>query len=128
MDKHVLALESDRGGFSPRGFETDASPENLAALRAIQPLLEPLGIEWFHSGHGGTDIGPMAKSGVVTVGFVPDPQRYFDFHHSERDTIDNVHPRELELGAAAIAGLLYVVADMPIALPHNPPPPPAAAK
>lgn len=124
MDKHVLALESDRGGFVPRGFETDASPENLAALRSIQPLLAPLGIEWVRPGHGGTDIGPMAKSGVITVGFVPDPQRYFDFHHSERDTLDNVHPRELELGAAAIAGLLYVVADMPTPLPHNPPPPP----
>ena len=124
MDKHVLALESDRGGFSPRGFETDASPENLATLRGIVPLLEPLGIDWVRNGHGGVDIRPMAKSGVITVGFVPDPQRYFDFHHSERDTLDNVHPRELELGAAAIAGFLYVIADMPTALPHNPPPPP----
>jgi Zn-dependent M28 family amino/carboxypeptidase len=126
MDKHVLALESDRGGFSPRGFETDASPESLATLREIATVVKPLGIDWVEPGHGGTDIGPMARSGVITVGFVPDPQRYFDFHHSDRDTLDNVHPRELELGAAAIAGFLYVVADMPTALPHNPPPPPKA--
>jgi Zn-dependent M28 family amino/carboxypeptidase len=121
MDRHVLALESDRGGFSPRGFETDASPESLATLREIATVVKPLGIDWVESGHGGTDIGPMARSGVITVGFVPDPQRYFDFHHSDLDTLDNVHPRELELGAAAIAGFLYVVADMPTALPHNPP-------
>lgn len=123
LARHVLAVESDAGGFTPRGFSTDAPPDGLALLREIASLLENAGAATVKPGHGGVDIGPMARAGVPLVGFRPDDERYFDHHHCERDTLDAVHPRELALGAGAIAGLLHVVANLPEPLPRNPPKP-----
>jgi Zn-dependent M28 family amino/carboxypeptidase len=121
LARHVLAVESDAGGFTPRGFSTDAPPDAIALLREIAALLENSGATQVKPGHGGVDIGPMARAGVPLVGFRPDDERYFDHHHCERDTLDAVHPRELALGAGAIAGLLHVVANLPEPLPRHPP-------
>lgn len=120
MEHHVLALESDAGGFTPRGFSTDASAPVLRQLSDVAELVARTGANNVFPGWGGVDIGPMAASGVVLVGYRPDDERYFDHHHSERDTIDQVHPRELAHGAGAIAGLIYVVADLPERLARNP--------
>ncbi|TAJ02149.1 MAG: M28 family peptidase [Planctomycetota bacterium] len=109
LAKHVLALESDRGGFLPRGFEGTL---NDAARARLAPLYEALafaGIAHWEPGNGGVDIGPMKGAGVPLVGLVPDSQRYFDVHHAASDVIENVHPRELALGAAAMAALLHYV-------------------
>jgi hypothetical protein len=127
-EPHVLALESDAGGFTPRGFSTDAAPDTLATLQRIGALVAPTGAERVFPGWGGVDIGPLAARGVVLMGYRPDDERYFDHHHSERDTLDQVHPRELANGAAAIAGMIYVVADAPERLPANPIPAPAARR
>lgn len=121
MGDHVFALESDRGGFVPRGFSTDANEEALAILRRIGALLGSIGADKVQPGGGGVDIGPMTKSGVVTMGLLPDSQRYFDVHHSENDVIAAVNERELELGAAAVATMIAVVADLPERIPANPP-------
>jgi Zn-dependent M28 family amino/carboxypeptidase len=120
LGKHVLALESDRGGYTPRGFTTNASPDILARLQRIGALLEPYGAGRVIPGGGGVDIGPLGPHGVPLVGYLPDDQRYFDLHHSERDTLAEVHPRELQLGAGVIAALLYVVADLGEPWSRNP--------
>lgn len=111
MERHVMALESDRGGFAPRGFTGQFAPESLPRLRAMTALLRGIGAERMDPGYGGVDISPMAADGVPLFGLRPDPQRYFDVHHSANDTLESVHPRELELGAAAMATLLYLVAE-----------------
>jgi len=121
MERHVMALESDRGGFVPRGFTTDANDEARAILERAARHLEPIFASRVLRGGGGVDISPMAASGVPLVGLLPDSQRYFDFHHSENDTIDAVHPRELALGSAAVAALVGIVAALPEALPRNRP-------
>jgi carboxypeptidase Q len=122
MDHHVLALESDSGVFTPRGFSTNANPQAYAILTALSGLLEEAGAGDLRQGGGGADISPMRDDGVIQVGFEPDPQRYFDLHHTHEDTFDKVSPREINLGAGVIAAFLYVVADMEQTLPRNTPP------
>lgn len=119
MERHVLAMESDSGGFTPRGFHFKGPDEALDLLNEIGVLLRDAGIGWVRDGYTGVDIAPMMASFVPTMGFVPDSQRYFDVHHSNRDTLAAVSPRELQLGACAMAAMLYVVADMPLELPRS---------
>jgi carboxypeptidase Q len=120
MPGHVMALESDRGVFAPRGFTSDANPEAMTTLRAIAGLLDEYGASLVRPGGGGADISPMRDAGVVQVGYLPDPQRYFDYHHTEADVFEAVHWRELEMGTAAIASLIYAVAELEERLPANP--------
>lgn len=108
-EKHILALETDRGGFSPRGFDIDGTDEQIKALQAFEPLFKPYWIHLFQKGYGGVDIGPLKDGKVCLVGLVPDSQRYFDFHHAKSDVFENVNERELKLGAAAITSLIYLV-------------------
>ena len=109
-EKHLYAIESDRGGFSPRGFAIDS--EDSIMIRKIsrfRTLLEPYGLHDFKRGGGGVDIGPLKKQGTLCIGLVPDSQRYFDHHHAANDTFEHVNKRELELGAAAMAALIYLL-------------------
>jgi len=122
MPNHVFAVESDSGAFTPRGFQSNANPEAMKVLRDIAMLFEGTGGERVVHGGGGADVSPMKASGVIVGSYLPDSQRYFDLHHSERDTIDQVSPREIELGAGLIASLVYVIADLEERLPHNPVP------
>lgn len=122
LEHHVLALESDRGGFAPRGFTTDANPTALSILRSLAEPLASIGADAVQPGGGGADIGVLASAGVPLVGLLPDAQRYFDVHHCARDTLEQVSSRELELGAAAMAALLWQVAERAEPLPRNRPP------
>lgn len=108
-ENHVFALESDSGGFTPRGFSFDCSDENLEQIQSWKGLFEPYLIHLFEQGYGGADIGPMKNESIVLAGLVPDSQRYFDHHHAENDTFEHVNKRELELGAATMASLVYLV-------------------
>lgn len=121
MGQHVFALESDRGGFAPLGFTTNAKPKAKAYLDAIAALMAGFGCGDMDTGGGGADIGPMALDGVVLAGLKPSPHRYFDLHHSERDTLEQVSHREINLAAGTMAALLYVLADMEPDLPRNAP-------
>jgi len=108
-ENHVAAIESDRGGFVPRGFTVPNEEKAKAKVRSWKPLLEPYGLSDFSQEGGGADIGPLANQGVALIGFLPDSQRYFNYHHTAEDTIDKVDKRELELGAASMAALVYLI-------------------
>ena len=110
-NRHIFALESDAGGFSPRGFGFTASPDRLAKLLSWKPLFQPYGAGELVSGGGGADIGPLRALGTVLAGLVPDSQRYFDVHHSAADVFEAVSPRELHLGAAVMAALVWLVSE-----------------
>jgi hypothetical protein len=112
LGQHVLAVESDRGGFAPRGFSSAAQGETRATLAAIAALLEPIGAGALFFGGGGADVQPLEAHGVLTAGLVPEAARYFDVHHSEHDVLAAVHPRELNLGAGALAAFAYVAAEL----------------
>lgn len=108
---YVAAMESDAGGFSPRGFNLDASDEYYDLFKSWKKLFEPYNLYHFKRGWAGVDIGPLKKleHRPFMVGLVPDGQRYFDFHHTENDIFENVHKRELELGAAAMASMIMLI-------------------
>lgn len=108
-EEHVAALESDRGGFVPRGFGVDSA--FIPKLAKYQRWLDAYGIGEIERGGGGADIGPLKKvnPNTVFVGFIPDSQRYFDVHHAETDVFENVNKRELQLGAAAVAAMIYIL-------------------
>ena len=108
-ENHIAALESDSGGFTPRGFTFDATNENAKLFLSWKPLLAPYGLNEIEKGHGGADIGPLKSETISLFGYRPDSQRYFDYHHSEADTFDKVNKRELELGAASMASLIYLL-------------------
>ncbi len=109
--KHVAAIESDRGGFTPRGFSVKSDAKTLARLSGWSYLLSKMDADDIHAGYGGVDIDPLHRElNVPVIGLVVDSHRYFDYHHSENDTFDTVNERELELGAAAMAILSYVIA------------------
>jgi hypothetical protein len=107
-EKHIFALESDAGGFTPRGFSFDAAPKDFAQVQQWKGLFEPYLVHLFVQGGSGADIGPLKADGLVLAGLRPDSQRYFDHHHAENDTFEHVNKRELELGAAAMASLVYL--------------------
>lgn len=109
-EKHVFALESDAGGFTPRGFSIQANKAQLEKLRSWIPLLSPYGSFEITGDGGGADIGPLNRTFGIPVGeLLPDPQRYFDLHHARSDVFENVNKRELLLGAVNMAGLIYLV-------------------
>ncbi|HEX6427200.1 MAG TPA: M28 family peptidase [Niastella sp.] len=109
-EKHIFALESDEGGFTPRGFAVTMSQELLNKMRSWLPLLAPYGISEISQGGGGSDIGPLNRElGTPLAGLQPDSQRYFDIHHARSDVFESVNKRELELGAVSMAALIYLV-------------------
>jgi carboxypeptidase Q len=109
-ERHLAAIESDRGGFLPVGFGL-GSPASFEKLKKWEGLLRPAGIQWIGPGGGGADIGPLGESGTALLAFIPDAQRYFDHHHSANDVLAAVHPRELELGAVVMAVMALVIAQ-----------------
>ena len=108
-EKHFFALESDAGGFTPRGFSFDTSEKEFKLIKKFEKLFEDYGMNNFFPGGSGADIGPLKDGLVILAGLRPDPQRYFDVHHAASDTFDKINKRELELGAAAMASLIYLM-------------------
>lgn len=106
--KHIFALESDAGGFSPRGFGFDTTPLQMEQIQSWKNLFKPYLIHYFEMGGSGADVGPLKDTGAVLAGLRPDSQRYFDHHHASNDTFDAVNKRELELGAATMTSLIYL--------------------
>jgi carboxypeptidase Q len=108
---HIAALESDRGGFVPRGFSCDGSQEQILFMQQFKDLFEPYELHDFNRGYGGVDINPLKNvfNGIPLFGFVTDSQRYFDVHHAETDVFETVNKRELELGCAAMASFVYLL-------------------
>lgn len=108
-ERHLLAIETDGGGFTPRGFSATMSDAQFARFSSWKPLLSPYGIENMEKGGGGADIGPLNRTlGTPVVGLEPDSQRYFDVHHAGSDVFEAVNRRELHLGAVTIAALVYL--------------------
>ncbi len=114
-ERHVAMIESDAGGFAPRGFIVDADSATRARVFRWKPAFDALDAGRLIAGRSGVDISPMVSTGVPGFALDPENHRYFDYHHSDKDTPDKVNPRELEMGAVAEALLAYMIAQEGIA-------------
>nr|WKN40229.1 M20/M25/M40 family metallo-hydrolase [Tunicatimonas sp. TK19036] len=108
-EDHLAAIESDAGGFVPRGFGLDVSDAAFQQIQSWAPLFEPYDLHKFNQGGSGADISALKPQGVELIGLRPDSQRYFDMHHSALDVFEIVNRRELLLGAAAMTSLVYLI-------------------
>lgn len=109
--KFIMGLESDAGGFTPRGFGYSATESQSATIEKWQSLFVPYGAAEFKRGGGGADIGPLRSLGTALIGLNPDSQRYMDLHHAKTDVFEAVSERELNLGATVMAAMVYLVAQ-----------------
>jgi acetylornithine deacetylase/succinyl-diaminopimelate desuccinylase-like protein len=109
-EEHVIAIESDAGGFTPRSFGFTGSDVQLEKMRSWLHYFNEKSIAYMTKGGGGADIRPLhMQTGTPMAGFSPDTQRLFDLHHSANDVFESVNRRELELGTASIAALVYLI-------------------
>lgn len=109
-EKHIAAIESDAGGFSPRAIGVNNDQKKFKKVKSWEKLFTPYGVQ-IRAGGGGADIGPLRTQGTTIMGLSPDGQRYFDYHHTEIDTFDKINARELQLGAAAMATMVYLLSE-----------------
>jgi carboxypeptidase Q len=115
---HILSVESDSGVFAPARLGFTGSEAARKTMMEIGLLLAPLGMQEILSGGGGADIGPISTLGKVPMmAYSGDSNRYFTIHHTPADTVDRIDPQEVSKAAAALSAMIYVVADMPQALP-----------
>ncbi len=122
LSNHVAAIEMDSGAEKPTGFGLAGPPHResdsltqppLSRLRQIGKLLDGIGAGEIRSGGGEADIGPLTREGVLSLGMETVGTHYFDWHHSDADTVDKVQPEDFRLNIAAMAVMSYVLADMP---------------
>ena len=111
QETHYAGIETDSGAFTPRGFGFEGSPEQLAKVRSwLKHFDAPSTIHYIDDEGGGPDMWALNElHGTPLFDLRTDTQRYLDFHHSANDTFDKINRRELELGTAAMASLLYLV-------------------
>ena len=108
-EQHILAIESDAGGFAPRGFGSDMEPNKKQKIKDLAPLFLPYGVYQFDTDEGGADISPLRNAGVPVMGLLPESQRYFDYHHTRADIFERVNHRELKLGAIVMTQMVYLI-------------------
>jgi Zn-dependent M28 family amino/carboxypeptidase len=120
--KHVAAIEMDDGSERPLGFQFGLqgaeanSPRYVAAKKKLEEIvgfLDAIGVNRIVPGSGGTDIGPLTQDGIPGLGLFTTREHYFDWHHTQADTLDKVDPQDLRRCIAALAVMAYVLADMP---------------
>ena len=109
-ENHIAAIETDAGGATPLGFSMTCDVAQRNKIKSWLPQFLPYGVYNFEREGGGADISPLRKKlGTPVMELLPDSQRYFDVHHSDNDVFENVHRRELCLGAVALSTMVYML-------------------
>ncbi len=110
-EQHIFALESDAGGFTPRGFTLEMKEEARNKIKNWAPLFRNYGVYDFREGGSGSDIDNLKELGTALAGLSPDSQRYFDLHHASTDVFEAVSKRELDLGTVNMAALVWLASE-----------------
>ena len=120
LKNHVAAIEMDGGAEAPVGYGAGVDDASMDVLKQIAPLLARVGANRITPGGGGADIGPIVRDGVPGLAEETTEAHYFDWHHSEADTLDKVDPEDFRKNVASLAVMTYVLADMPGRLASGP--------
>jgi len=118
MDKHVLAIESDGGVFSPEGFGFSGNESAREIVEEIHELMKPIGANTISEGGRAADVAPLNDEGVPVMSLKVDGSKYFWYHHTNADTFDKIDFNEFNRCIAAMAIMAYVVADLDEPLPR----------
>jgi carboxypeptidase Q len=118
MDKHVLAIESDGGVFSPKGFGFSGNDSARKIVEEIHELMKPIGANTISDGGRAADVAPLNDEGVPVMSLMVDGSKYFWYHHTDADTFDKIDFNEFNRCIAAMAIMAYVVADLDEPLPR----------
>ena len=118
MDKHVLAIESDGGVFSPKGFGFSGNDSARKIVEEIHELMKPIGANTISDGGRAADVAPLNDEGVPVMSLNVDGSKYFWYHHTNADTFDKIDFNEFNRCIAAMAIMAYVVADLDEPLPR----------
>jgi hypothetical protein len=108
-EKHVAAIETDRGVFTPTGFSIDADDKIVKKVQKWKELLLPYGIYILQKGGSGVDISFLKEQNIPLIALITDSQRYFDYQHAASDVFETINKRELQLGSASLAALIYLI-------------------
>ena len=88
--------------------DSTCSDSNFLKILEWKKFFAPYYVNVFIKGGSGADISNLRKPNNILAGLRPNSQKYFDYHHTEIDVFENVNKRELELGSAAVASLVYL--------------------
>lgn len=107
-EKHLAAIESDRGGYAPMGFSMDPDEAVFSLVKSWEKYLVPLDAGVLKQEGSGVDVGYLSDLGTATFEFLPIPDKYFHLHHSALDRIEEVDAKDFSQSAAAIAVFAYL--------------------
>ncbi len=113
VKNHVAAIEMDGGAEAPRGYGAGVDAASIETLKQIGKLLERVGAGEITPGGGGADITSLVRDGVPGLSERTAGTHYFDWHHTETDTLDKVDPEEFRRNVASLAVMSYALAEMP---------------
>jgi hypothetical protein len=109
----VAAIEMDGGAEAPLGYGAGVDAASIVTLQQIGKLLDRVGAGDITGGGGGSDIAPLIKDGVPGLSERTVGAHYFDWHHTEADTLDKVSLEDFRKNLASLAVMSFALADMP---------------
>jgi hypothetical protein len=87
----------------------DANEKVYQRFEEWRPLFLEYGLYDIAHGYSGVDIYPLKELGIPLMALMTDSQRYFDYQHAPSDVFQAVNRREMQLGSASIAMLIYLI-------------------
>jgi Zn-dependent M28 family amino/carboxypeptidase len=107
----IAAAAAARDAMDMSALPEDAK-KSYAIMQDIVSMLGPIGTNSVSMGGGGSDIEELVADGVPALSPRTVETHYFDWHHTEADTLDKVDPVEFRKNAAMLSVVTYVLADM----------------
>ena len=113
MASHVIGAEWDFGTGRIYEMTPGVGPSALNSIRELAELLAPLGVSLSpkNDARGQSDMSALGKTGMPAVNFEPDGLKYFDYHHTENDTLDKVDAEALKQNTAVYTIFSYFAAQ-----------------